>query len=51
MLGPPNQGREVVDNLRDMTGFRSLNEPAGLQLGTTSEDIPRQLGRLILNWA
>lgn len=44
MLGPPNQGSEVVDKLRDMPGFEALNGPAGLQLGTSDEDIPRQLG-------
>lgn len=44
MLGPPNQGSEVVDKLRDMPGFEVLNGPAGMQLGTTDEDIPRQLG-------
>lgn len=44
MLGPPNQGSEVVDKLRDMPGFEVLNGPAGLQLGTSDDDIPRQLG-------
>lgn len=44
MLGPPNQGSEVVDALRDVPGFEALNGPAGLQLGTGETDIPRQLG-------
>ena len=44
MLGPPNQGSEVVDKLRDMPGFEALNGPAGLQLGTSEYDIPKQLG-------
>jgi len=44
MLGPPNQGSEVVDKLRNMPGFEALNGPAGLQLGTGETDIPRQLG-------
>lgn len=44
MLGPPNQGSEVVDKLRDMPGFEALNGPAGMQLGTSDKDIPRQLG-------
>jgi triacylglycerol esterase/lipase EstA (alpha/beta hydrolase family) len=44
MLGPPNQGSEVVDTLRDVPGFEALNGLAGMQLGTSSTDIPRQLG-------
>jgi len=44
MLGPPNQGSEVVDSLRDVPGFEALNGPAGMQLGTSSTDIPKQLG-------
>lgn len=44
MLGPPNQGSEAVDKLRNFPGFGWLHGPAGLQLGTGSEDIPRNLG-------
>jgi len=44
MLGPPNQGSEVVDKLREMPGFEAFNGPAGLQLGTGETDIPKQLG-------
>ncbi len=44
MLGPPNQGSEVVDNLRDMPGYQWLNGPAGMQLGTEDTDIPKNLG-------
>jgi len=44
MLGPPNQGSEVVDNLKDMPGFELINGPAGQQLGTGSSDIPISLG-------
>ncbi|MBY4677293.1 alpha/beta fold hydrolase [Marinobacterium sp. CAU 1594] len=44
MLGPPNQGSEVVDNLKDVPGFELINGSAGLQLGTGEQDIPRQLG-------
>jgi len=44
MLGPPNQGSEVVDTLRNMPGFEAFNGPAGIQLGTANSDIPRQLG-------
>jgi pimeloyl-ACP methyl ester carboxylesterase len=44
MLGPPNQGSEVVDNLKDTPGFELLNGPAGMELGTSSADIPKSLG-------
>jgi pimeloyl-ACP methyl ester carboxylesterase len=44
MLGPPNQGSEVVDNLRDTPGFELINGPAGLQLGTDEGSVPSQLG-------
>lgn len=44
MLGPPNQGSEVVDNLKDMPGFDLLNGPAGRQLGTDDNSIPDDLG-------
>ncbi len=44
MLGPPNQGSHVVDNWRRVPGFRALNGPAGMQLGTDAASIPNQLG-------
>jgi pimeloyl-ACP methyl ester carboxylesterase len=44
MLAPPNQGSEVVDRLKEMPGFRLLNGPAGDQLGTDAESLPRSLG-------
>lgn len=44
MLGPPNQGSEIVDALKDLTIFELLNGPAGLQLGTGPADIPKALG-------
>ena len=44
MLSPPNQGSEVVDKLGRMPGFYLLNGPAGLQLGTSRQSIPNQLG-------
>lgn len=44
MLGPPNQGSEVVDHLKNMAGFKLLNGPAGMQLGTGPTDIPKSLG-------
>ena len=44
MLGPPNQGSEVVDRFRHIPLFHWMHGPAGSQLGTTGEDIPKQLG-------
>lgn len=34
MLGPPNQGSELVDALAEFPGFGLLNGPSGDQLGT-----------------
>lgn len=44
MLGPPNQGSEVVDKLGKAPGFHALNGDAGLQLKTDDNSIPNQLG-------
>ena len=44
MLGPPNQGSEVVDTLHNMPGYELINGPAGHQLGTDIESIPNKLG-------
>ena len=44
MLGPPNGGSEVVDELGEFPGFEWLNGEAGLQLGTGPNSIPNQLG-------
>jgi hypothetical protein len=44
MIAPPNQGSEVVDNLRDVPGYTLFNGPAGRQLGTGADSIPRTLG-------
>ncbi len=43
MLAPPNQGSEVVDFYRHVPGFRALNGPAGMQLGTDPQSVPRRL--------
>jgi pimeloyl-ACP methyl ester carboxylesterase len=43
MLGPPNQGSQLVEELGAWEVFGYLNGPAGLQLGTGPEGIPRQL--------
>lgn len=43
MLGPPNQGSEVVDELRDVIAFDWINGPAGLQMGTGAGSLPLSL--------
>ena len=43
MLGPPNQGSEIVDKLRSLPLFSLFNGPAGLQLGTDSKAIANRL--------
>lgn len=45
MLGPPNQGSEVVDWLRNWKLFTAINGPAGRQLGTDIRSLPNRLGR------
>ena len=44
MLGAPNNGSEVIDMYRKLTFFRRFSGPAGLELGTTEQDVPKQLG-------
>lgn len=43
MLGPPNQGSEVIDRTRDWALTRMFSGEAGLQLGTAESDIPARL--------
>jgi len=51
MLGTPNHGSEVVDNLRDVPGFVALNGPAGLELGTEPNSVPNRLGPAVYDTA
>lgn len=44
MLGPPNQGSEVVDGLGSWRFFAAINGPAGRQLGTGTDSVPNRLG-------
>jgi len=44
MLGPPNQGSEVVDSLKGWHLFRKLNGPAGSEMGTGKDATPNKLG-------
>jgi hypothetical protein len=48
MLGPPNQGSEVADRLKGNPFYKWSTGPAGQQLGTRPEDLPRRLGPA--NW-
>jgi len=44
MLGPPNQGSEVVDKLGRLWLFKVINGPTGQQLGTNHDSVPNRLG-------
>ncbi len=44
MLGPPNGGSELVDELSGLPGFAMWFGPAALQLGTGPESAPNRLG-------
>ncbi|WP_426369902.1 esterase/lipase family protein [Pseudocolwellia sp. HL-MZ7] len=44
MLGPPNKGSEIVDKLKNVPGFKLINGPAGMELGTDKASVPNLLG-------
>lgn len=46
MLGPPNQGSEVIDITQRWPGAATFGGAAGLQMGTGEDSIPSQLGRV-----
>lgn len=44
MLGPPNQGSELVDLFGHLKLFEFITGPAGLELGRSLESVPNILG-------
>jgi len=44
MLAPPNQGSELVDRMRNGWFYRFFTGPAGQQLGTDPDSVPKRLG-------
>jgi triacylglycerol lipase len=51
LLGPPNAGSEIVDAWGDKWWFKLANGPAGQQLGTTNDALPKRLPGLPLKFA
>jgi len=44
MIAPPNHGSELVDKFRKWPFFEFFTGPAGQQLGTNPESVPKRLG-------
>jgi triacylglycerol lipase len=49
MLGPPNQGSEIVDGLLPLPGFGFIGGPAGVALGTGEGSVIDSLGPVDFN--
>jgi len=43
MLSPPNKGSEVADYLKDLGLYEIMMGPAGQQLGTNADSIPKKM--------
>ena len=44
MMGPPNKGSELVDELGDLGAFEWINGPTGMALGTDDNSAPNTVG-------
>lgn len=44
MLAPPNKGSEITDTMKDNVLYKTINGPAGMELGTDSTSVPNTLG-------
>lgn len=44
MLAPPNNGSEIIDNVKGIKVIEKILGPAGMALGTGEKDIPKTLG-------
>ncbi len=48
MLAPPNHGSEIADSYKDKDWYRRATGPAGQQLGTGEQSLPRRLSPIPL---